>query len=162
LSAAAHTPQGVLTVPCALAVHACRIVHRDIKPDNILVADGRYKLADLGVAHFFEEGGNDRLRKSDGTAFFIAPECTTGDEFAGFPTDVWALGVTLHIMMTGQLPFVGGNEDKIYNAVRSQVYAAPPGVSGSLGDLLLRMLEKDSARRITLPGILVCVWARGG
>lgn len=115
----------------------------------------RYKLADLGVAHFFEEGGNDRLRKSDGTVFFVAPECTTGDEFAGFPTDVWALGITLHIMLTGRLPFVGSNEAMVQDAVRTQPYVPPVGLSADLADFLQRVLDKDPARRTTLAGMQV-------
>ncbi len=66
---------------CIFAVHKHHIAHRDIKPDNVLLCKSSrtYKIADLGVAHFFDDDvTSDRLTKTEGTPPFFAPECCIG------------------------------------------------------------------------------------
>ena len=67
-----------------LLVHINQIIHRDIKPQNILVTeDNKAKLADFGVSQLFEED-NDKLSKTEGTYHFMAPECCDRNSFAYF------------------------------------------------------------------------------
>ena len=76
-----------LTLMCvSFAVHKHHIAHRDIKPDNVLFckSSSTYKIADLGVAHFFDDDVmSDRLTKTEGTPPFFAPECCIGASARG-------------------------------------------------------------------------------
>ena len=100
------------------AVHHNRIVHRDIKPENILLSSGgTAKLADLGVSHIFDDGQPTTLRGSDGTPYYLAPEMLSGAPFEAFPTDVWALGVTMYACIFGSLPFWGDNPLQLNKAI---------------------------------------------
>ncbi|MCA9673157.1 MAG: protein kinase, partial [Myxococcales bacterium] len=86
------------------AAHQRGIVHRDIKPSNIFfTAAGAAKLGDFGVAHL-QDSGQTQTGAFIGTLAFMSPEQITGEPIT-FATDVYALGVTLYLMLTGELPF---------------------------------------------------------
>jgi serine/threonine protein kinase len=87
--------------------HLNRVIHRDVKPDNILVrSDGLAKLADFGLAKDIDEGhGLTRSASTLGTPHFMAPEQYTDAKRVGIPGDVYSLGATLYTIVTGRLPF---------------------------------------------------------
>lgn len=107
-------------------MHDHRIVHRDIKPENVLLCAHGAKLADLGVAHFFEDDDADSkaglLRKTEGTPHFLAPEAlqASGAAFSGYAADVWALGVTLYTMLNGHLPFWADSASELQRVIRDE------------------------------------------
>lgn len=116
------------------AVHQAGIVHRDIKPDNILIAKGGLvKLMDFGLA----KGQNMRLTGTNvllGTPCYMSPEQVNGQE-ADVRSDIYALGLVLHEMLTGKLVFAEGD------VLQRQVYEIPPE-PGKLAPGIPRLLDQ--------------------
>jgi serine/threonine protein kinase len=97
-------------------LHVNNIIHRDIKPDNILLdADLSCKITDFNVSHMSETEGDEKVGKVEGTMFFLAPECCDEEikEFSGRPLDIWALGVTAYILTFKRLPFKPSNPENM-------------------------------------------------
>jgi serine/threonine protein kinase len=131
------------------AAHAAGIVHRDIKPGNVLIgADGIVKITDFGVSRAADDVQLTRTGLIAGTPAYLAPETARGQN----PTtasDVFALGSTLYTAVEGEPPF--GLDDNAY-ALLYKVGAGtirPPEHAGPLTDALLRMLRADPADRPT-------------
>lgn len=138
-------------------LHSSKVIHRDIKPENLLVdKSGTLKLTDFGVSAMFE-GQDDTLYSSAGTPAFLAPECCTSSKFQGKPADIWAVGVTLYVLLYGKLPFYGEGYLGIYNSI---LHDEPKFSDANmlLKDLFKRLLEKDPNKRITLDQLKVHPW----
>lgn len=143
-------------------LHYQKIVHRDIKPSNLLLAeDGHVKIADLGVCDSFE-GYDAMLSDTVGTPAFMAPETLNeaSDKYGGKALDVWAIGVTLFCFLYGKVPFEDEFIMGLHSKIRSQPVIFPENnyISDDVKDLLVRMLEKDPTRRITIPEIKEHNW----
>ncbi|RRT68749.1 hypothetical protein B296_00032169 [Ensete ventricosum] len=148
----------------AEAVAACHrrgVVHRDVKPDNVLFdARGRLKLADFGSAECFvgADGGRVPMRGIVGTPWYVAPEVVTGREY-GEKVDVWSVGVVMYMMLAGGLPpFYGESAVEIFDAVARANLRFPPrvfrSVSPAAKDLMRRILCKDVSRRFSAEQVL--------
>jgi serine/threonine-protein kinase len=102
--------------------HRRGIVHRDVKPDNVLFQDGQAVVADFGIALPRGEDTPTRMTKAGvslGTPFYMSPEQAAGQEVDA-RTDVYALGVVLYEMLAGQPPFTGSNVQSVFNKVMSE------------------------------------------
>lgn len=127
--------------------HGQGILHRDVKPDNALVAsDGSVKLFDFGLARIADQGFGDQSLLL-GTPFFMAPEQLTGGK-VDHRADVYALGVLLYRMLAGELPFRDGN---IFAAHVLEPVPDPrrynPHLPEPVVQLLMRMLAKSADGR---------------
>ncbi|MDO8388996.1 MAG: serine/threonine-protein kinase [Actinomycetota bacterium] len=135
------------------AAHAAGIVHRDVKPANVLIgADGDVKLADFGIAKRFDEldATVTRLGTVIGTPRYLAPEQAAGGTSTA-ATDVYAMGTLLFEMLTGRTPF--GSDPAVVAALIQQSLPAPdvrvlrPEVSPALAATVARALATDPADR---------------
>lgn len=129
------------------AAHAVGIVHRDVKPGNVLITeDGSAKITDFGISHALGDTTLTSTGMVTGTPAYLAPEVARGAE-SGFASDVFSLGATLYAATEGAPPF---GTDQNPMAVLHKVASGqvnPPQRSGPLTSLLLRMLAADPGNR---------------
>ncbi|SEM68175.1 serine/threonine-protein kinase [Streptacidiphilus jiangxiensis] len=130
------------------AAHSAGVVHRDIKPDNIWLAqDGTVKLLDFGIARPADSRAARSLTTTGvaiGTPTYMAPEQARGE--AGPRTDLYALGCLMHQLLTGEPPFVGDQWQVLAqhaSNVPGRVDAQRPHIPADLADLVAHLLEKE-------------------
>ena len=133
------------------AAHGAGVVHRDVKPENILCAGpGLYKVTDFGIAKWAAGGVRTAAGLILGTPAYLAPEVCAG-ELAGPASDVYALGVMLFELVTGQPPFQGASAmDLVASHLRREPPRAAslaPGLPPDTDALIAAMLVKDPAAR---------------
>ncbi|KAF9428015.1 hypothetical protein BGZ94_003619 [Podila epigama] len=134
-------------------LHEHDIIHRDIKPDNLLRSqDGTVKIVDFGVSEMFDKKGHDMTNKSAGSPAFMAPELCRPDhgQVSGRATDIWSMGVTLYCLRYGRLPFVSSNIIDLNRIIRENDFDLPGEQDPRFIALMHRLLEKDPSKRITI------------
>lgn len=131
-----------------VAAHRVGVLHRDVKPDNVLIArNGRAVLTDFGIAMLEGDSSVTRTGALIGTPAFIAPERAGGGP-AEFASDLWSLGVTMYMAVEGRSPFERAHPLATLSAVMHQ---DPPPLrsAGPLAPAIFGLLGKDPARRMT-------------
>ena len=142
------------------AAHAEGILHRDIRPTNVLLRrDGRVKLADFGLARQPGDATVTLMGALVGEPAYLAPERLRGGA-ASPASDLWALGVLLYEMLAGRAPFEGANFPLVAHQIVMGAPAPLSGVSPALQAVLDRALEKDPARRYGSAGELAAAFRK--
>lgn len=135
------------------------VVHRDVKPENLLLdCHGRLKLADFGSCRFINDGDHvpDKRTNFVGTANYIPPELLNGKAEPGIGADWWAAGCVLYQMLTGELPYRGTTEYLIFQSILNHDLVFPEGFDPSARDLISRLMNRDPGQRL---GIRESDWA---
>ncbi|KYK65151.1 calcium dependent protein kinase CDPK7, partial [Toxoplasma gondii TgCatPRC2] len=146
-------------------LHKCGIVHRDLKPENILLTDrtpnATIKLTDFGLSTLCAP--NEVLHQPCGTLAYVAPEVLTMEGY-NHQVDVWSIGVIMYLLLRGRLPFpinqAFGHPSFYENTPVSFDGAVWREVSSSAKDLIVRMLQPNPRRRITVADALQHIWIK--
>src|SRR5262249_54994477 len=153
--------EGVGYILATLAALSCAeqsgIVHRDIKPDNILITpEGVVKITDFGLAQIRDSARITASGESLGTPCYMSPEQVTGSAPVDARTDVYSTGVVLYEVLTGKPPFAGANGFAVMLAHQNTEPVAPseldPSIGQGLSRAILKALEKDPSRRFPNAG----------
>ena len=133
------------------AAHSRRLVHRDVKPQNVLIdSEGRAKVTDFGIARSLEADGLTQTGRVLGTTDYVSPEQAMG-RGVDARTDIYSLGVLLYEMLTGEVPFtaqtVVGVAMKHVNEDMPDVQRRRPEVSSALAAVIERSTAKDPKKR---------------
>jgi len=129
------------------AAHAAGIVHRDVKPSNILVGpDGQVKLSDFGIARAEADASLTQTGLVTGSPAYLSPEVASGEQ-ATDASDVWSLGATLFHALAGHPPYEVG--DNVLGALYRIVHEEPPRLpdAGWLSPLLLATMSREPRER---------------
>uniref|UniRef100_A0A4W3IX66 non-specific serine/threonine protein kinase n=1 Tax=Callorhinchus milii TaxID=7868 RepID=A0A4W3IX66_CALMI len=141
--------------------HQKRIVHRDLKAENLLLdADMNIKIADFGFSNEFTIG--NKLDTFCGSPPYAAPELFQGKKYDGPEVDVWSLGVILYTLVSGSLPFDGQNLKELRERVLRGKYRIPFYMSTDCENLLKRFLVLNPCKRGTLEQIMKDRWINAG
>ena len=161
-------------------IHSKKVVHRDIKLENILIDfDNNVKICDFGIGKVLENE-DELLYDKCGTPMYMAPEIILANDdngYKGFPVDIWSSGITLYIMLSGSLPFNIKNknnnkEDMALNSIKdknniflqNQIVNVKPkeieNISIEAKNLLKGLLNKNPSKRLTCSQILNHPWLK--
>ncbi|GJE89092.1 Pkinase-domain-containing protein [Phanerochaete sordida] len=148
-------------------IHQKKIVHRDLKLENLLLDRNRNVIiTDFGFANRFEHRSDDLMQTSCGSPCYAAPELVISDGlYVGSAVDIWSCGVILYAMLAGYLPFDddpanpdGDNINLLYKYIVNTPLSFPDYISEDARDLLSIMLVPDPVRRADLPSIMTHRW----
>ena len=131
------------------AAHSIGLVHRDVKPGNILIgADGLVKITDFGIAHAAGSAPITGPGLVMGTTQYMAPERIAGGQ-ATPASDLYALGILIYECLTGLPPYDGGTAEVMAGHLYLPMPPLPAGVPPELGELITRLTAKDPAARLS-------------
>lgn len=140
--------------------HSRNICHRDLKPENIVIQEGNHiKVIDFGTAQEFNP--EDGMSKILGTPFYMAPEVFNRKRYSE-KCDMWAIGVIIFILVTGQPPFSGRNDKEIVEQIKEGRYKKKVlhnlGVSKQVINLIEKILVKEPENRLSAQEAIKHPW----
>ncbi|XP_068579218.1 death-associated protein kinase 2 isoform X1 [Cebidichthys violaceus] len=147
-------------------LHSKRIVHFDLKPENIMLLDRnvplpRIKLIDFGLAHKLEAGAD--FKNIFGTPEFVAPEIVNYEPL-GLEADMWSIGVITYILLSGASPFLGDTKQETLGNISAMDYEFDEELFSNTSELaksfIRQLLEKDTRKRMTIQEALNHHWIK--
>ena len=130
--------------------HGLGIMHRDIKPDNVMLAGRHAQVMDFGVAKAVRDAGGQQLTTvgvAVGTPMYMSPEQATGSNDVDARSDVYAIGILAFEMLTGEPPFTGPNAQAVLSSQvlepAPDITTRRPGIPPAVGEVVRRCLEKN-------------------
>lgn len=146
-------------------MHGKGVVHRDIKPSNMMLsANGILKISDFGVAEFLDEyNSDDNVSRTSGSPAFQAPEIANGEHgYSGMKVDVWALGVSMYMLLTGCIPFQGDTLVALFENISRGEYEPMADISSEAQDIIAKMLTVSWRERASVEELLKHSWVVRG
>ncbi len=152
------SPEEIVDIGCQVALaldyaHRKGVVHRDIKPPNIIVtSDGLVKVTDFGIARIEDGAGQQQTRVGEilGTPLYMSPEQVSGLTVDG-KSDIYSLGIILYELATAKRPFKRANLTAIFKAITQDIPQPPvevsPEVPLTLSSVIMQCLDKDPVKR---------------
>ncbi|MEX2984545.1 serine/threonine-protein kinase [Streptomyces sp. C36] len=140
---------GLAVLGALSAAHQAGVLHRDVKPDNVLLGrDERVVLTDFGIAQIEGEQGLTETGAFVGSPEYVAPERVLGQR-PGPASDLWSLGVVLYAAAEGMSPFRRSNTQATMQAILSSDPQVPARGTGAFSEIVMQLLRKDPAARPT-------------
>ena len=141
------------------SIHQHKILHRDIKLDNILLdpTQSHIKICDFGVSKILKTK-NQKMDEKCGTPAYLAPEIILGCGYEGYWSDIWSLGVLLFCLTCASVPFRGQNIPDLHKSILSGIYTLPSHLSDPVKDLISKMLKRVPTERISIETALCHKW----
>lgn len=135
--------------------HKKHVIHRDIKPENLLIGtNGMVKISDFG----WSVHAPDMRRKTVcGTLDYLAPEMVR-QEPHNERVDTWTLGILMYEFLVGRPPFEAPQQQETYDRIKHAAVTFPAHVSPEAQDLIVKLLQKDSKRRLPLAAVATHPW----
>lgn len=139
-------------------LHAQGVVHRDIKPDNLLLTeDDVLKIVDFGVSEMFEKSSQMLTAKSAGSPAFLPPELCIAKhgDISGKAADIWSMGITLYCLRFGKIPFEQAGVLQLYESIKNDPLKIDEDCQDEFRDLLYKLLQKNPSNRIKMSELRV-------
>ena len=139
-------------------IHQCGVVHRDFKPENILITnnDTILKIIDFGLGNLYEN--KQLLKTACGSPCYAPPEMIKEEKYNGAESDIWSSGIILYLMLCGKLPFYHENNEIMYQKILSGKFEHPNFLSEKAKDILNKILEINPKKRLNFKEIKSHPW----